>query len=652
RRELRRRLAESLSYQGRFERALTEFRGLLAVPPEDRATRLGYARTLHWAGRSAEAVPEYERLVQTEPSDSEILRELGQARLAAGMPYTALMAYEAALAMNSTDRPARLGLAQALAAAGEYGEAIRAYDAILREDLDDVSAWYGRAETLTWAQRYEEAEAWLQTGLRRFPQERRLQLDLPSLLLAERRFGDAIAALRRVTAPDVDPGRAAGVEAEALRYLGRSDEARGAIERARAATPNDPFLWTALGELSLREGRSEQATIEFRNALQIRPDLIEARYGLWKAEHGSGDAGAAKPWSQWAAGPEGPRRLARLAELLAADGQFGESAAVATTALQANPHLTAASFTLAEARAAQENYGAATGLYREMLEGHPRNDKSGLGLARALSWSDQFGPAVVEYDRLLVRDPTDPVARRERARVLGWAQDFDAARDGYAALFRDPPSGPDGPLPRFEEQVRLERTSKEALWLGRQASGLEALDRLLAVEPGNLEARFDQGQAFANLGLWRSAERAYQDLLRQSPLHRQAAVALERFQIEQGPRGQMGYEFFQSRGRGTLANLVRHRGWAAADLPLAAEGFRFRGEYAHTYFPKADTNQDSFRLRLDGRLTPQLIGWLGGGYHDYRGSIGPTWTGEAGMAYRLWDRVTLALDYGREDVVE
>ncbi|MGH7428501.1 MAG: hypothetical protein ACREJ4_09145, partial [Candidatus Methylomirabilaceae bacterium] len=164
------------------------------------------------------------------------------------------------------------------------------------------------------------------------------------------------------------------------------------------------------------------------------------------------------------------------------------------------------------------------------------------------------------------------------------------------------------------------------------------------------EARFDRGQALSHLGLWRSAERAYTELLTAEPFHRQAAIARERAVIEQGFKAQAGYEFFQSEGRGTLADIRRHTVSGSVGVPLPVEGAILSGDYAYTDFPTGDFVRHAYGIRLKGRMSPLLTGLLRFTYNDYLAPLGPTQNYEAALNYRPLDLASVTVSYSREDI--
>lgn len=55
------RLAEVLSWDGRFKDSIKEYESLLAAAPGDRHIRRKYAQVLEWAGRRDDAIREYQK---------------------------------------------------------------------------------------------------------------------------------------------------------------------------------------------------------------------------------------------------------------------------------------------------------------------------------------------------------------------------------------------------------------------------------------------------------------------------------------------------------------------------------------------------------------------------------------------------------------
>src|SRR4029077_8025386 len=80
-----------------------------------------------------------------------------------------------------------------------------------------------------------------------------------------------------------------------LEEAGRKKEAAAALTRLNWIYPEDEELHTRLGELDLTDGKTEEAAVEFRAAIAMKPlDVATARYNLARAYRGAGKQAEAK----------------------------------------------------------------------------------------------------------------------------------------------------------------------------------------------------------------------------------------------------------------------------------------------------------------------------------------------------------------------
>jgi len=82
------------------------------------------------------------------------------------------------------------------------------------------------------------------------------------------------------------------------------------------AHPMQPWGWVRLGLAALQHGQLSRAREAYGTALQLRPDLVEARLGLGFVARAEGDLDAARPHCEWAA-QQLPADDARVAACLA-----------------------------------------------------------------------------------------------------------------------------------------------------------------------------------------------------------------------------------------------------------------------------------------------------------------------------------------------
>lgn len=196
---------------------------------------------------------------------------------------------------------ARSWLAELLRLKGQLGEAAvwarRALDADPFLRFDDQTLFYF-SQTLMDVGEFKEASAFCEEGRRRFPNEAAYSLCLlVALASAEGPPPEVERAWQLVTDFERELGAPTGVPpyghfltAAVLIRADLKDSARAVLSRARAATEDDPGLWTLYYEANTRLLMGEkQATIELlARFLEVKPDrrVYIAQESWWRPLHG------------------------------------------------------------------------------------------------------------------------------------------------------------------------------------------------------------------------------------------------------------------------------------------------------------------------------------------------------------------------------
>jgi Flp pilus assembly protein TadD len=188
-------------------------------------------------------------------------------------------------------------------------------------DLTATALYYSNrgAEALR-AERLDEAIAWLEDAVRIDPE---LASAWANLGVAQRRSGrTGQAELSYRQALVVDPGLSSALVnlAVLLRLNGRTEEADDLLLMADARRNRNPFTYIALGDLSLRYGRLDEAERFYSRARRLGPDEAAPAAALGEVLLRRGERKAAEKLLRRAQRlePDGDRRIDRLVRLLAA----------------------------------------------------------------------------------------------------------------------------------------------------------------------------------------------------------------------------------------------------------------------------------------------------------------------------------------------
>ena len=179
-------------------------------------------------------------------------------------------------------------------------------------DLQALAMFYSNrgAEYLA-SGRGEDAVKWMELAIVMDPQMTDAWVNLG---VARRRTGDISGAEKAYyKAVDLDPKALPAYHnlASLMRVRGEAEAAKKMIRMLDQPGNRDPFMYLALGDMSLREGHLDDAKRYFRRAYRLQRKNAETRAGMGLLAFKAGDLKAADKWLVRARQiePENPRVL-------------------------------------------------------------------------------------------------------------------------------------------------------------------------------------------------------------------------------------------------------------------------------------------------------------------------------------------------------
>ena len=701
-----RKLAQALAWSGDTNQARPMLEKLLAENPADREVALLVVRLRLAAGDASGAAALARQLAQAAPNNPEALAELADVEAALGHAARARELYEKALALpEGTELLPRY--AQTMQLWGAFGRAI----AIQRQQIAQGRAEARLPLALAYiaAQRGAEAEGLLRGLLREgiAPQAR---LALARLKLEQEEPGAALEALKPLlvmSAPTeltVEQAREAVVLA-ALAHKKRGAPQDGLALLSRLPSGVEPAL---RARLLMAAGRKEEARALLTTARSTTPKDIDISFLALGEQAAAPDQLAALA----APGARTPAELTAWAALLAKSGQRAASLRCLRAALAADAMYFPARMALAETLAADRQYTSALAELDRLAAAFPDSSKVLLTRARVLSWDKRYAEAQTAYAQLATADPTDPVPVREAARVHFWAKERGQALATYASLLappvdaslagelgrvadatKDAPLGDiaaslsqaatqnsqyrryerlslgqehsispesapavsralDDLLPayRIQKGAALEAEAKNLSFDRRFSRSLPVYGELLAFEPGNQEARFDQGQAACALGLCSQERQAYARLLEIDPMNSLAGAAQERLERRTAPALSLRHNIWHEEGRGSLARILRQRTDLGASASLADDHRLSLTQHRWYESPRGTRSYEALgqTLAWEGVFSSSLraaAAWTNKRYT--MGDLDNVDTGRVRLEFNMDDAARLGLGYER-----
>ncbi|MCA1792508.1 MAG: tetratricopeptide repeat protein [Desulfobacteraceae bacterium] len=678
----------------------------------DFEARLALVRALvETPGRHQEALEELKILLQISPDEHTIVLELADLNISLGRYRIGRDLYEEALSKpggNTEDIRERLADRQILW--GDFYSAESYWRNRWRQFADDSKAGLRLAAALLGSDRYHEAAAVYRKLVRQHPQLVSAWRRLADVAMLQRQFEEALEAGRSLETIPGQQAQAALIQGRALSGLNRIDGAAAVFADIKGDTGEMAEAYLRRGFLLAESGKEKEAKKIFADALELRPDYVEAAYHLAGPDTISSDTFL----KQLLQAGHDAETLCRWAELYTADGRYRTALVIYETVLEREPEY----FPAAEARAfvlaVSHEYEHAAQAYSNLLDDFPENRKLLVGLARTLAWGQEYESSLKMYDRLAELQPADLVARKEAARVAFWGKMYQNGRDRYQSMLEpgvdkllleqlqsqrsglapefldelkqleempeDDPSTyasytrclelldqVDAPvvsdeliaglddlrsLYEIQRRIDLELMYKEQLWHRQYARALRFSEKLIALSPANQEVRFDHAQAACSIGLCDRARAQYQALLQVDPTHLIANEALALVKLDSRPAVHVAGRYWREKGRGDLADIRRQTLALGVDVPIFCRTRLYFERQRSREHPggtsRIDAWQDTIGFR--GVFNSYLRGEIRWNRKEYDHDRFPrTNTGLANIWLNLDDYAQLGIGYERTD---
>jgi predicted O-linked N-acetylglucosamine transferase (SPINDLY family) len=264
----------------RYDEALASFDQALAVAPAFAEAWCNRANALIHRQRFDEALASLDRAEALRPDYGEALSNRSLVLNLLGRHDQALAAAQRAAALLPGRAVVHRHLAEALAGLGRLDEALPHYDRAIALDPRDGLAYQGRGHVRLRRNAPAQALPDIERALGLRGDSVSLLCDLAQALRLLGRRDEASAALDRALARQERSADALRELADMLIELQRYDEAIAALNAAIASQPDDTFAHNNLGGLCQLLGRLDEAEGHLRRAIATQPDFLEIQSNL------------------------------------------------------------------------------------------------------------------------------------------------------------------------------------------------------------------------------------------------------------------------------------------------------------------------------------------------------------------------------------
>ncbi|MFP6644143.1 MAG: tetratricopeptide repeat protein [Candidatus Latescibacterota bacterium] len=244
------------------------------------AARLDYAEALRVHRRHADAEALYLEAMQSLQTRASASTGLGQLEMSQGNLVAALSRYRDAIAADDDLADPHYYSGNLLVRQGDLGAAAAAYEAALTRDPLHLRSYVNLASAHARQTDYGPAVETLRRGLRALPEAGELRQQLARILFVQTRYDEAAEQLRRL----IEAGKAGADVFSLIARIesdrGRPTEALDWLRRGLREVADDAQLRTQLGGALVAQDSLQEALPHLERAVELDPDLEEARYHL------------------------------------------------------------------------------------------------------------------------------------------------------------------------------------------------------------------------------------------------------------------------------------------------------------------------------------------------------------------------------------
>jgi len=247
------RAAQRAATAGELDRAVEEYKTVLALDPTIVEARVNLGLTYHALGKYDLAVAELGKALQIQPDlfSANLFLGLGYGKL--GYPAKGIPPLKRAVRAQPSNMEARRALGAFLLSEGDFNEASEQFRTLFHLEPNQQEAWYSLGHSY-------------------------MELAKSLVNLMTTRHGRSAWTMRLAGDLDAEGG------------VMSLNDAVTTYRRAVVLEPSQPGLHAQLGRVYLHQAKIDEAEQQFRSELQIDPRNEEALIGMAEAELAKGEA--------------------------------------------------------------------------------------------------------------------------------------------------------------------------------------------------------------------------------------------------------------------------------------------------------------------------------------------------------------------------
>lgn len=281
-------LGLDLARLGKYPEAVTAYRKALRLDPHIEGLQLDLGLALFKQGKLDEAIAPLRQAAAAAPESEQAAILLGMSYYGTQHFAQALPYLHAAVNRSPGNLEMRGVLAQSCLYAKQYNCTLEQYRQILAANPDSAQAHMLAGEALDGMNQTAQAIAEFQAAEKAAPTEPNVHFGLGYLLWKQHRYEEAAEEFRKEIVNEP-------MHAQALAYLGDTEmklehiaDAEAILRRAVHQEGAIQLAWLDLGIVLAGQGKNDEAAADFRQAIQLDPNGVDAHWRLARLYQATG----------------------------------------------------------------------------------------------------------------------------------------------------------------------------------------------------------------------------------------------------------------------------------------------------------------------------------------------------------------------------
>jgi len=516
-----------LAAEGNIPGAIAELQQAIALSPDRWEGYLSLAFLQLRNNQSDAAEASLKKVTELNPKAMQPHLLLGNYYQSHNRLPEAEQQFQAAQSLDATSADPRAAMARLYLAEGRKADAEQLLTQTKHDLPNNSEAYRLLGEFYFTSGQVDKATAEYATLYQQHPKDLQLKKNYIELLIQTKRFPEARTLNDEILKANPNDEDALVYQAQMQISSGDVNDAAQKLETVIKNNPKNAEGHYALGVAYDKLGYTERAESEWREALRLQPNMLDAARSLASAAMRQGDSATLEEASSQliVLQPVSPEGYALRALANINRKRFGEAEQDIRRAIAIAPQSAFGYAQLGNLNLVQKQYSEASAAYQDALIRNPDSTDALRGLMNTMVAQNQIDKAIAAAHAQIAKSPSNSSFYDLLGTVLFLnKKDLAGAETAFAKSLSLEKQNSDALLKLCEVQA-AKGEMDQAIATARQG---------ISDNPRNVDLYILLGRFYESKSDWTQAEAAYRNALNINPQHPLASINLAKLMLQTG----------------------------------------------------------------------------------------------------------------------